>query len=123
MQPKVLANRFDAPWKYAIHEFPMAFMQMLFPCIAGRVDWTRPVRFRDTQLERLFPQGESGDLRADMLLEVPMLDGDEALVLLHVEVQAQPDPGLALRMYRYHYRIFDKHGRHPLGLEIGRAHV
>jgi hypothetical protein len=114
----VLANRFDAPWKYAIHEFPMAFMKTLLPGIAGKVDWTRSVRFRDTQLERLFPHGENGDLRADMLLEVPFLGGDEAWVLLHVEVQAQPDPGLALRMYRYHYRIFDKHGRHPLGMVV-----
>ena len=118
MQPKRLPCRFDAPWKFTIHEFLAAFLQTLFPEVARKVDWRQPVRFRDSQLERLFPHGGNGDLRADMLLEVPLLDYDEVLLLLHVEVQSQPDPGLALRMYRYHYRIFDKHGRHPLGLVV-----
>lgn len=39
------------------------------------------------------------------------LDGAEEWVLVHVEVQSQPDPGLPLRVYQYHHRIVDRFGR------------
>jgi hypothetical protein len=40
------------------------------------------------------------------------------MILLNVEVQAQRDPGLGLRMYRYHYRIHDLYDRFPISLVV-----
>lgn len=40
------------------------------------------------------------------------------MILLHVEVQAQRDPGLGLRMYRHHCRIHDLYDRFPMSLGV-----
>ncbi len=57
-------------------------------------------------------------MRADKLVEVGLKDGGSALLLIHVEVQAQRDPDLARRMFRYHYRLFDKFGRAAASLVV-----
>ena len=91
---------------------------MLFPLLAARIDWTRPARFHDTRLGRIGLASGSGEMRADMLVEVGLLGGGEAMVLVHIEVQAQRDAGLGLRMYRYHYRIHDLYERFPVSLVV-----
>jgi hypothetical protein len=50
-----------------------------------------------------------GDRRADLVMRGEVL-GREAFLLVHVEVQAQPDAALGERMYRYHQRLSLKHG-------------
>ena len=115
---KAPPNNYDAPWKFIVREFLRFFFEMLFPSMAAGIDWTRPARFHDTRLGRIGPGGMRGEMRADMLVEVGLLGGGEAMVLVHIEVQAQRDAGLGLRMYRYHYRIHDVYERFPVSLVV-----
>ena len=112
------ATHFDAAWKSAMESFLRPFMELMFPELARQIDWTIEPRSLDTELQPLLPESSSGEMRADRLVEVGWLEGGTGLVLLHVEVQAQRDPDLALRMFRYHYRIFDRFGRHPVSLVV-----
>jgi hypothetical protein len=82
------------------------------------VDWSRPVSFLDSELQAIVPDSETGDLRADKLVQVTRRDGTEALLLIHFEIQAQRDPTLPRRMFRYHYRIYDRFGQHPISLVV-----
>jgi hypothetical protein len=46
------------------------------------------------------------------------LDGDEAWVLVHVEVQGQHDPEFAERMYVYDYRCYDRFRRPVMSIAV-----
>ncbi|GIV05457.1 MAG: hypothetical protein KatS3mg016_1032 [Fimbriimonadales bacterium] len=99
---------FDEAWKYAIRTFFRECLQLLFPAVHDQVDWTRPVEFLDANLYRLAP-AVRGKRRqtADIVAKVSFHDGTERIVMIHIEIQAQPDPNFALRMFVYHYHIFD----------------
>jgi len=55
---------------------------------------------------------------ADKLFKVWRLDGEEAWVLIHVEVQNQAEEQFGERMYVYHYRIFDRFRRPVVSLAV-----
>ncbi len=95
-----------------------ALIELLFGDVAALVDWSRPVAFLDSELQAIVPDSEAGDLRADKLVQVTRRDGTEALLLIHFEIQAQRDPTLPRRMFRYHYRIYDRFGQHPISLVV-----
>jgi hypothetical protein len=82
----------------------------VFPEAAHRVDWRQPVVFLDQELQEVVRDAELGKLRADKLVRVHCLDGEEEWLLIHVEVQGQPDPRLPRRMYDYYHRIRDRYG-------------
>ncbi|MFN7016318.1 MAG: hypothetical protein ACK4P5_04015 [Fimbriimonadales bacterium] len=108
MRKRRLRRGFDEAWKYAVHSFFRECLQLLFPAVHDQIDWTRPVEFLDANLYRLVP-GVRGRRRhtADIIAKVYFHDGIERIVLIHIEIQAQADPMFPLRMYVYHYHIFD----------------
>jgi hypothetical protein len=52
------------------------------------------------------------------LVRVYSNEGDETWVLVHVEVQGDPEPDFAGRMYQYHYRLFDRYNRDVVSLAV-----
>ena len=55
---------------------------------------------------------------ADKLFRVWRLDGEEAWVLIHVEIQNQVDEEFAERMYVYNYRLYDRFRRPIVSLAV-----
>ena len=39
-------------------------------------------------------------------------------VLIHIEVQGQPEPEFSQRMFVYYYRIFDRYERHIMSVAV-----
>ena len=76
------------------------------------------VKFLDTALQGLMPDGEVGRRFADKLVRVWRRGGEESWVLVHVEVQSQPDDDFARRMYTYNYRLFDRYDRVVASLAV-----
>ena len=105
-------DHYDSAWKLVIEFLLRPFLELFFKAIADGVDWSVRPEFLDGQLQSIMPEGSPGEMRADKLVRVGLLGGGSAVLLVHVEVQAQRDPDLARRMFRYHYRLFDKFG-HP----------
>ena len=58
---------------------------------------------RDRQ--RVVREAKLGRRLADKLVRVCGVDGVEDRVLVHIEVQGQPEPDFAKRMYVYNYRF------------------
>jgi hypothetical protein len=54
----------------------------------------------------------------DKLVKVWQKEGNEAWVLIHLEVQSQVEPDFSERMYVYHYRLFDRYRRRVASLAI-----
>jgi hypothetical protein len=51
-------------------------------------------------------------------VKIWLAGGDEAWVLIHVEVQAQPEAIFAQRMFVYNYRVFDRYNRVVVSLGV-----
>ncbi|MFN3649806.1 MAG: transposase [Armatimonadota bacterium] len=115
---RVRADELDGPWKEALElEFP-GFFRLFFPEAAAEVDWVRGYTFLDKELERVVRRAKVGPRVVDKLAKVWLLSGEEAWVLIHVEVQSQPDAGFARRMYVYNYRLFDRYQRPVVSIGV-----
>jgi len=102
---------YDSPWKTILETYFEAFMRFFFPDAADDIDWSRPYQFLDKELQQVVRDAELGRRYADKLVQVWRRNGAEAWVLAHVEIQGEPEPGFAKRMFVYNYRIFDRYDR------------
>lgn len=109
---------FDSPWKEAIERYFPEFMAFCFPGAHAGINWARGYTFLDKELQQVVREADTGRRHVDKLVQVWRLDGEEAWVLVHIEVQGQEDPDFALRMYLYHYRLFDRYGRQVVSLAV-----
>ena len=109
---------YDSPWKEVIEVYFPRFLEFFFPPAYTVIDWTRPYEFLDTELQQLEPDAEIGKLLVDRVAKVWLLEGQEAWVLVHVEVQGRYDTEFAKRMYTYNYRLFDRHQQRVISLAV-----
>jgi Domain of unknown function (DUF4351) len=100
---------FDSPWKEGLEQYFPEFMAFFFPAIAAEIDWDREITFLDTELQQVVRDAELGRRWADKLVQVWRKDGQEALVLCHIEVQGQPEDVFPERMLVYNYRLRDRY--------------
>lgn len=109
---------FDSPWKETLELFLEPVLQLLFPDIHAGIDWSKGYESLDTELRAIVSDAELGATLADKLFRVSLRDGTDVWVLVHLEVQSQPDPDFARRMFVYHYRILDRYNRDVVSLAI-----
>lgn len=112
------ANQFDEPWKEALDLYFRPFLELFFPAVAAGIEWSREVEFLDKEVQTVVPEAEAGPGVVDKLVRVWAPGGEPETVFVHVEVQSQPDPGLAHRMYRYNHRLEDRYGSMPVSLAV-----
>lgn len=99
----------DSPWKRALDAYFEEFLDLLFPAIHIEVDWLQGYSFLDTELQQITADASSGRRYADKLIKVFAKDGAETWVLIHVEIQGEPEEDFAERMYTYQYRLRDRY--------------
>jgi hypothetical protein len=109
---------YDSPWKEMLELFFEQFMAFYFPIAHAGIDWTRKHEFLDKELQKVVRDAESGRRYVDKLIKVFREDGEDIWVLVHVEVQGQVDQEFDKRMYRYHYRLYDRYDRQVISLAI-----
>jgi hypothetical protein len=109
---------YDGAWKETLERFLPQFLELAFPAIHRAVDWSKPVRFLDTELQEIVRAAEAGTLRVDKLVEVVRFDGVEDWLLIHAEVQTQREAGFAERMFDYHCRIRNRFERPLVSLAV-----
>ena len=111
-------NDYDGAWKEFLDRYFRSFMAFCFPKIAKCIDWTRPFTFMDNELQKVVRDAKLGKLRTDRLVEVYLLNGHESWLLIHIEIQSQPDITLPKRAYVYHHRTEDRYDRPVLTLIV-----
>lgn len=102
---------YDGAWKAALGVYLPEFLALGFPAIHEAVDWARPYRFLETELQRAAGDDQRGRRTADKLVELWRRDGAAAWVLLHLEVQSQDAGDFAARMFGYHCRLRERYER------------
>ncbi len=93
-------------------------MQFYFPEIEADIDWTVPPKFLDQELQKVVRDGEIGKRYADKLVQVRTIDGQDALVIFHIEVQSQSESNFPKRMLFYNYRLEDRYNCSVISLAI-----
>jgi hypothetical protein len=106
---KIEQQDYDSPWKTAIHKYLRSFLAICFPFIESDIDWSKPPEFLESQLPQTAPKSQFGACQADVVVKVCRRNGQAAWVVVHLEVQSQPDPVFHRRMWTYHYRLVDRH--------------
>jgi hypothetical protein len=101
---KVPAN-YDESWKTAIEQYFEAFISFFFPEMHSCIAWERGYDFLDKEFQQIVRDAAVGTRFADKLLKVWLTGGEEAWLLLHIELQSQQDGEFAKRMFIYNYRI------------------
>lgn len=100
---------FDSPWKEMLETYFPEFVAFLFPEIHADIDWSKGYKFLDKELQQVVQDAELGRRYADKLVEVTRKSGDKGIVIVHIEVQGEPEAAFAERMYTYNYRLFDRY--------------
>ncbi len=114
-----MAVEMDPVWKEALDAYLPGFLEYFCPATYALGDWSVPPEALDTELQKLLSDDEGNKILADRLYKVKRAGAAGNLFLLiHVEVQNSRDAAFPLRMWKYHYRIYDRHGQHPVALAI-----
>jgi hypothetical protein len=101
---------YDSPWKDAIQQYLRPFLELCFSHVERELDWSRAPEFLEQELRESIPGADLGPQRVDQLVKAWRPDGEEQWLLLHIEVQSNPDPDLPRRLFQYHTRLTEKHG-------------
>lgn len=109
---------YDNPWKLVLETYLQDFFAFFFPDILVQIDWSKPHEFLDKEFQQVVREAELGKRLVDKLVKIWRHDGEEAWVLVHVEVQSQEESGFAERMYVYNYRIYDRYNHQVASLAV-----
>jgi hypothetical protein len=109
---------YDSPWKTFIELYFHDFLSFFFPQIAADIDWSKPIRFLDKELQKVVRDAEMPKRYADKLVEVHRLSGEKAIVICHIEVQNEGEAEFGARMYSYNYRLRDRYNCPVVSLAI-----
>lgn len=113
-----MTREFDSPWKDALDLYLQPFLALFFPDIHEAIDWSKGYESLDKELSEIIREAELGPTVADKLFRVYLADGQDAWLLIHIEVQTQPDASFGERMFKYGYRIIDRYNRDVVSLAI-----
>ena len=108
----------DSPWKLILRQYFQQAIEFFFPDIAKEIDWNIPVEFLDREFQQLTPDSEVGKRFADQLVKVYQKGGESIILLIHLEVQAEPEDIFPERIFTYLLRIFDYFHKPPISLVI-----
>src|ERR1700722_20051451 len=81
----------DTPWKNILDAYFLEFMEYCLPAIAVNIDWSRHYESLDKELNIIARGAKLGRRLADKLMKVWLKNGEEAWILLHLEVQGCRD--------------------------------
>ncbi len=109
---------YDSAWKEMLESFFEQFLAFFFPQAHAGIDWTMGYEFLDKELQQVVRDAELGRRLADKLVKVWSKEGEEAWVLVHVEVQDKVEHEFGRRMYVYNYRIFDRYDKRVASLAV-----
>ena len=108
----------DSPWKLVLRQYFREAIEFFFPTVSDGIDWTKPIEFLDKEFQQLTPDAEIGKRLADQLVKLYQKGGNSIIILIHLEVQAEPEEEFPERIFTYLIRIFDSFHQAPISLAI-----
>lgn len=109
---------YDGAWKDLLNTHLKELLELYFPDVAAAIDWSIPPEVLEQDLRELGIADEPADNRVDFLVKVRALDGQEALLYLHIEVQSRREAGFEARLFEYYHRIRSRCGPNVVSMAI-----
>jgi hypothetical protein len=109
---------FDSNWKFLIVKYIFQFIEFFIPDLYADIDTTRKPVFLDNELQTIWRSMKTGLKMTDKLVQVWLKNGEERLILVHIEVQARFETLFSKRMFTISYRILDKYKVEPVSLAV-----
>lgn len=109
---------FDNPWKGALQYFLPAFLAYFFPDIAEEIDWSHGYEPLDKEFQQIVRDAEVGKVLADKLFKVWLRDGTEHWLLIHIEIQGEPEADFPRRMFDYNCAIRQLYNQEVVSLAV-----
>jgi hypothetical protein len=116
--PKEIVIDFDSNWKFLIIKYFYQFIDFFLPDLYADLDTSRAPVFLDNELQTIWRSMKTGMKMTDKLVRVWLKNGEERLVLVHIEIQARFETLFSKRMFTMSYRILDKNQVHPVALAV-----
>jgi hypothetical protein len=95
-------TRADAAWKRVLTDLLPGCLSFTAPELHAAVDWTVPPISLDKEFQAIARQVAVGQRVADHLVQLRLRSGEITWLVLHVEVQGQPQEDFAARMFTYY---------------------
>ncbi|MES2142596.1 MAG: cytosolic protein [Pseudomonadota bacterium] len=108
----------DSAWKDILDAYFKECMVFFYPDLAKNIDWSAGYETWDKELQSITTDAMIGKRFVDKLVKVKSLEGDEQVILLHIEVQSRKEDEFPLRLFQYYYRLFDRYKKPILTLAI-----
>lgn len=108
----------NSAWKDILDVYFREFMEFFYPEIADKIDWIANYESLDTEHQTIAIDASIGKRFVDKLFKVKTLQGQEEVILIHIEIQGKKEGEFPLRLFQYYYRLFEKHGHSILTLAI-----
>jgi hypothetical protein len=83
------AGDLDSPWKEALEHFLGPFLAFFFPSVHQAIEWGHGYESLDKELQQVVRDARIGRRLADKLFKIWRKDGQEAWLLIHIEVQGK----------------------------------
>ena len=99
----------DTAWKRILTDCPQSAIEYLMPDLAADMDTTGKIEAIPG--EELFSKGSDSDKHMrepDVVIEIPMLDGETGNVALFAEQQHDPNADIPLRVFETYIRLREK---------------
>jgi len=109
---------FDSPWKDALHAYLPSFLEFFFLDIHADIDWKRGYVALDKEFQQIVRRAKTGKRLADKLFKVWLRDGGERWLLIHVEVQGEPEEAFPERMFNYNVAAWRLYNQTVVGLAV-----
>jgi hypothetical protein len=116
--PKEIVIDFDSNWKFLIIKYFYQFVDFFLPELYADLDTSRPPVFLDNELQTIWRSMKTGLKMTDKLVRVYLKNGEEQLLLVHIEIQARFETLFSKRMFTISYRVLDKYDVHPVALAV-----
>ena len=109
---------YDELWKNIIEKLFPHFLAFFMPELSADVDLSKGYEFLDKELQKIKLKGKKGKKFTDKLVKVHLKDGTEKWLLIHIEVQGEHEADFGQRMFKYFYRLYDKHNEEITALAV-----
>jgi hypothetical protein len=90
---------YDQLFKTILEKLLRDFLELFFPEAAARLDF-QTLRFVDKEVFANVPEGTVRE--ADVIAKLQTREGKPELVLVHIEVQTEPESDFPRRMFEYY---------------------
>jgi hypothetical protein len=110
----------DEAWKESLHLYFKDFMELCWPKAYKEIDWSKKPEFLEQELRKIMPEDKLNQRVADKIVQIWLLNGKTAFIILHIELQGSgiSKARLVERMMIYRYRIYDRYRTQVASLAI-----